>query len=429
MDAQQIQSLKPRLQKYLNGFRPCLGHSSSFRYLKAYVTGQLSDLHRKSIEPMANAAGLPPRSLQEFLSLLDWDEPAARDRLQRLVVRDHGSPDAIGLIDDTGHLKKGRKTPGVAYQYCGRTAKVDHCVVTVHLGYAVGDFHCLLDAELFLPQAWSDDPNRCRAAGVPAPSGHRPKWQIALDLLDRTRANGLHLGYLTFDEDYGKVPEFLFGLEDRGQRFVGEVSGTFAGFFLDPHDSPGHARHVMDLVRHSPRMTRQAWERFYVKQTTKGPVVWEVRRVPIYLVRDHRTYRWPLLFARNVLHPDETKYLIANVPDPTPTATLLAVAFSRWNVEQCFAEEKDQIGLSHFEVRNYRSLRRHLVISALSELFLATVQQEWGKKNGRHRLPGPHRRRGLYPGPMVRRVEKKGVPGPAGPDHHPHPAPVCPGHR
>jgi SRSO17 transposase len=104
---------------------------------------------------------MPPRTLQQFLSLLAWEQGAMRTKLQQLIAREHSSSHSIGLIDETGCPKKGEKTPGVHRQWCGATGKQDNCIVTVHLGYAVDDFHCLVDSELFLPESWSQDRARC----------------------------------------------------------------------------------------------------------------------------------------------------------------------------------------------------------------------------------------------------------------------------
>ena len=155
-------------------------------HLNTYVEGQLSKLDRKSVEPIALAAGVPPRTLQQFLNSLEWDQEQLIDTLQWRVARDHTSDRSIGLIDETSCPKKGDKTPGVQRQWCGATGKKDNCVTTVHLGYAVDDFHCLLDSELFLPESWAEDRPRCRAAHIPDEMVYRPKWQIALELYDRT---------------------------------------------------------------------------------------------------------------------------------------------------------------------------------------------------------------------------------------------------
>ncbi len=139
---------------------------------------------------MALAAGVPPRDLQEFLGAFKWNEDLTRNRLQEMVVREDAGPNAVGIIDETSDVKHGDKTPGVQRQWCGTRGKTEDCIVTVHLAYATGDFHCLVDGGLFLPESWSDDRPRCRAAGIPDAVVYRPKWKIALELDDRARGNG-----------------------------------------------------------------------------------------------------------------------------------------------------------------------------------------------------------------------------------------------
>ena len=421
MDAGQIQRLRPLLDKYLRQFDDSFGRIEPTERFRTYVTGQLSDLSRKSIEPMADAAGLPPRTLQHFLSRHEWDEDRMRNTLLHIVARDHAHPGSIGVIDETGHPKKGDKTPGVQRQWCGNTGKIDNCVVTVHLNYTGGDFHCLLENELFLPESWSKDRERCRAAGVPDEVVHRPKWQMALELWRHAVSRGVRLAWLTFDEAYGEVPEFLFTLDDAGQRYVGEVPSTFTGWIVKPsllhkeiHRGMGRPRkmprlkvkslpasHVHDLLRHSPNLRKIPWEKFHIKDTTKGPMVWEAKAIRFYLKREGLP-SWPhwLIIARNVLKPDEIKYFVSNAPEDVPLEGLLHVAFSRWHVERCFEDEKSELGMSHFEVRNYRSLRRHMILTAVSYLFLAQVHQTWrGKKSRTDGLPVAHGRGG--PGAVI----------------------------
>lgn len=414
MDARQIRQLEPMLNKYLRQFDDCFGRIEPVKRLKAYVTGQLSDLQRKSIEPMADAAGLPPRNLQQFLSLHQWDQMHMRDTLEQIVANEHQHPCSMGTFDETGHSKKGDKTPGVQRQWCGRSGKTDNCVVTVHLNYTAGGFHCLLDGELFLPESWSQDPDRCKAAGIPEQMTYHPKWQIALELWERAVANGIRFEWVGADEGYGKVPEFLFRLEDRGQRYVVEVPAIFTGWLVKPEllhkehhlhrkgrkrrfprlkaKSPS-ASSVKQLMLHSPVLRKIPWEKFYIKDTTKGPVVWEAKAARFYLKRDGLPSRahW-LIIARNVENPNEVKYFVSNASEGTPLEVLLHVGFSRWHVERCFEEEKSELGLSHFEVRNYTSLRRHLIITAVSHLFLAKTHELWrGKKPGVDGLPDSHR--------------------------------------
>ena len=419
MDADEIEALGPALDAYLSEFDDCFGRVEPRGHLRTYVRGQLSGLPRKSVEPIALAAGVVPRTLQQFLSDAKWRHGRMRDRLQQVVARDHAGPLAVGLIDETSHPKKGDRTPGVQRQWCGATGKVDNCVVTVHLCYAApGGFHAMLDGEPFLPADWSADRDRCAAAGIPGGVVHRPKWQVALGLLDRARANGVVLPWLTFDEGYGRATGFLHALDDRGQHYVAEVPTTFTGWCVrprllhrehHPEDRLGRPRTfprlaasarpasaVRDLLRHSSALTRQAWVRFHVTDTTKGPAVWEAKIVPLFLKRDELPTTRPhwLIVARNVLEPDVVKFFVSNAPAGTPPEVLLRVALGRWPVERCFQDTKTELGLDHFEGRTYDALVRHLAVTAVTFLFLAKVRLDrGGKKPGPDRVPGPGGRR------------------------------------
>ena len=134
-----------RFDQYMDHLAAGLGHADREAGLKGYCTGLMLPLSRKSVEPMALQARVAPRTLQEFLSWLQWEEDRLRDRLQAIVAVEHSGPHTIGVIDETSWVKKGDKTPGVQRQWCGAVGKTDNCVVTVHLGWAQEGFHCLLD--------------------------------------------------------------------------------------------------------------------------------------------------------------------------------------------------------------------------------------------------------------------------------------------
>jgi SRSO17 transposase len=225
MDAQQIRGLQPMLASFLKRFDDCFARKDTRAHLSVYVNGQLSDLPRKSVEPIALASDVPVRTLQEFLSQHRWQEDLARDRLLEIVAAEHAHPHSVGIIDETSFVKQGDKTPGVQRQYLGTVGKRENGIVTVHLAYAADDFHCLLDGELFLPESWACDPARCREAKIPEGMTYRPKTEIALELVDRARAKGIHFAWLTFDEWYGGKPAFLQALDQRRQPFVAEVRG------------------------------------------------------------------------------------------------------------------------------------------------------------------------------------------------------------
>ncbi len=416
MDAAQIESLGNRLDAFLKRFEEFFARRDTRAHFPVYVRGQLSDLPEKSVEPIALEAEVAPRTLQEFLTQLQWDHDGMRTRLQGIVATEHAGPHSIGLFDETSFTKKGDKTPGVQKQWCGRLGKTENCIVTVHLGLVCGDFHCLLDGDLYLPQSWADDRERCREAGIPDSVGYRAKWQIGLDLYDRAAANGVKFEWMTFDEGYGSKPGFLRGLDQRHQLYVGEVPRSFVGWLKAPrivhrafhrHGSRGRkvprlaagSRRVrrVDKLLNDPKLRDQPWQRWRVKDGTRGPFVWEVKHVMLYPKDANGLPGSPLhlVIARNVLDPKETKFFVSNAPPETCVSPLLLVAFSRCHIERCFEDSKSEVGLNHYEGRRYRGLQRHLVLSAVSYLFLAQTRQELrGEKSTAHRVdrvPNPHR--------------------------------------
>ena len=398
MTVDQIRSLQPELAALLETFRPYLGFASNFGHLLAYVVGLLADLKRKSIEPIALAAGAAVRTLQEFLSSLDWDHEAASDHLQRQVMDRHGCARAIGVLDACGHAKQGRMTPGVARQWCGETGKIDNCVVGQHLLYSdnhpTNPFNCTLASDLFLPEAWSKDRERCRKAHIPDEVIHRPKWRIALDQLQQAIANGVRFWFVTFDEDYGKVPAFWFALDAMGQQAIGEVPSNFRVFAKRPayrSQQKAHAsKRVDNLCRFSPLFRAQPWQRVTVKEATRGPIVWEVKVARVHLTDTSEKpsratdRQYTLLVARNV-ETGEIKYFISNAAASVPLNDLLTAAFARWHIELWFERAKQEAGLGAFEVRTYRSLLRHWFCSRLAMYFLAAQTQRLrGEKSGDH---------------------------------------------
>jgi SRSO17 transposase len=343
-----------------------------------------------------------------------------RDRLQQVIGREHHDEQSVLILDETYHAKKGDKTPGVQRQWCGTKGTTDNCLVTVHLVYVggTGTLRTLLDSELFLPEgSWSDDRERCRTAGIPDEVVYRPKWVIALEMLDRARSNGVGFGWLTFDAGYGMHSDFMTALDDRGVLYVGEVPAHLTGWTKPPpvmlkehaaRNGTGHPRtfprvkilpgdmhkprRVDTLAARSPVFTGQRWEKFHVKDDQGGAVVWEAKEGDFHLRRGGRhvgvpTWAHRLIVARNVL-TGEIKHFVSNAPMGVPLATLLKVAFTRWAVERCFQDAKGELGLGHFEVRTYRSLMRHMILTAVSFLFLArALEERRGEKSAPDDLP------------------------------------------
>jgi SRSO17 transposase len=410
MDAEQIRRLEPQLVDFLEGFADCFARRDTRAHFPVYVRGQLSELPRKSVEPMALAAGTSVRTLQEFLTHLTWDEDRMRQRVASVVALEHADDASIGIIDETGWVKKGEQTPGVQRQYCGSVGKQENSIVTVHLGYAAEDFHCLIDGDLFLPESWNADRERCRRAGIPDEVVYRPKTEIALELYDRAVQSGMRFEWLTFDEWYGGKPPFLRALVARGQKFVAEIPKDFTAWIKPPavttrpfhHRQRGRGRKVPRLVAGGPKaqtvehlaqshpaLAAQPWQTWRIKDTQKGPLVWHVKHMLIHIKDEQGLPEGPShLLVCTQPFTGEIKYFLSNAPVGTPLKKLLRVAFGRWRIERCFEDGKGEVGLDHWEGRRWLGLKRHLILTTVSYLFLAkTCQRLRGEKSGMDRLP------------------------------------------
>ena len=416
MEVKDIKAIGRTLKPFLSQFDDCFGRSEPRSNLETIVRGQLSSLERKSLEPIALAAGVAPRTLQDFVAAGNWDHELMRDQSQRIVATKHAHPRSIGLIDESGNPKKGNDTCGVYRQWCGNTGKIDNCVVGVHLGYTADDFQCLLDSDLFLPKEWAEDMGRRKKTKVPEDVVFQTKPEIALGQVKRALGNGIRFGSLTFDELYGRSRSFLDGLKELGQNFVGEIPCDFVGWTRKPKTlikptpaqtrKKGRKRHfprlsrkslpaceVRNLAKYSPVFTGQKWKKFRIKDGEKGPKVWEVKSAPFYRKEDEdglpkQTHT--LIVARNVLNPDEIKYFLANQSLLSPNITLeelLWVAFSRWPIERCFEIGKRNLGMDHFEMRQWAGIHRHFYISQLTQLFCGQVQQALREKNSTGTVP------------------------------------------
>jgi SRSO17 transposase len=378
---EELDGLGSALDDFLGPYLYCCGYTQTFGHLHTYCRGLLSDLKRKSAEPIALAAGCAVRTLQEFLRDHQWLHSQVRDQLQCAVgTALLGLPDDglgnVGLIDETSALKSGTKTPGVQRQYLGCVGKIDNGIVTVHLGVCKARYKTLIDAELFLPEDWANDRDRCQAAGIPEDMVYRPKSQIALEELDRAKANRVQLDWITFDEGYGKAPDFIRGLDDRKLLFVGEVPKSLSCLAVNGSgrrpDAQVKGQRADDVVRQSPAFLKQAWVKVQLSRQTVGAQIWEVKAAQVWQMQDKewsaRTY-W-LIWARNVATGEE-KYFLSNAPADAKLQTLVRVAFRRWNVEHTFRVGKSELGFTHYEGRNYTGLMRHQTLCLLMLTFVA----------------------------------------------------------
>ena len=402
MNAEQIASLEPRLASLLETFRDCFKRQKTFGYLRQYILGLMTDLNRKSIEPIALACGVAVRTLQEFLADFRWDHALAEDKIHHLVADRADEGGGIGIIDASGHPKRGNKTPGVHHQYCGENGKQDNCVVGQHLLYTDNDlvnpFSCMLCSDLYVPKAWTEDRVRCREAGIPADLEFRTKWQIAVAQIQRAIGNGVRFFWLVFDCDYGRVPKFWFALDRLGQQGVGEVPPNFSCWTRPPACHSGRAEHSSKRVAHvatySPVFTKQSWRTIRVKDTTRGSQVWKFKaaRVQLVAAKDpgHRGHSLPTdrrywLIVADHVRTGERKYIVSNASRGADPRKLLVIMLSRWHVEKWFERAKEETGLGAFEVRTYTGLMRHWLCARIAMYFLADETRRLrGEKSADH---------------------------------------------
>jgi len=401
MNYEQLASFEPALAEFLEKVRHCFKRDKTFAYLQTYMLGLMADLKRKSIEPIALASGVAVRTLQEFLAFFRWDHQRVDKTLIREVVeRQHGKG-SIGVLDASAHAKQGKYTPGVQRQWCGETGKRDNCVIGQHLLYTDNDaknpFSCIVASDLYLPKSWDEDRDRCRRAGIPDELAYRPTWQIGIEQIERVMSEGLRFDYVTFDEEYGKVPAFIYELDRLGQKAIGEVPANFRVWVRRPactsHRAEHASRRVDNIVKHSPTLYGQSWQDRVIKETTRGRCLWQVKSAQVYFVKhkDGKAYypvptdRTYWLIVANNARTGEIKYFISNAPAKESLKTLLDIAFCRWHVEKWFGRAKQECGFGAFEVRTYTSLIRHWLASRLAMYFLADQTHRLrGEKSADH---------------------------------------------
>jgi SRSO17 transposase len=377
MTEHEIKQIGPEFSKYLRTYRCCFLQQRSRTHFDNYCRGLLSDLPRKSVEPLALASGTAVRTLQEFLTTTQWDHPSAYDLHQQTILT-HLEATArealgrIGIFDETSCVKKGDKTPGVQRQWCGAVGKKENCIVTVHTAVVQGRFKALLDADLYLPQSWAENRKRCQEAGIPDEVGYRSKWRIALEQLTRLARHGLRLDWLTFDEGYGSKVPFLRSLHAAGQRYVAEVPKSFS-----VRTKWGKESQRADQVLVAEET--DSWRRFRLTRQSVNDALWRAKSMQVWTAG-----RWHRLVVAINETTGEVKYFVSNAMQ-VGLLRLLQVAFTRWNVEHVFRVAKQETGLMHYEGRDYQGLTRHLVLGLIVMGFVSIqTARKREKKSASH---------------------------------------------
>jgi SRSO17 transposase len=317
-----------------------------------------------------------------------------RDAHRQEVLAGLGQEDAVLAIDESGFIKKGDKSAGVARQYCGASGKIDNCQVGVFLSWQTAKGHALIDRALYLPQAWTDDPARCRAAGIPEDVTFATKPELARRLVERALEAGARPAWVAADSVYGADRKLRLFLEARHQPYVLAVSSPQSvGVELTP-------QRVKTLAAQGPA---EGWRRLTVGRGAKGPRRFEWAAVPINHPYDPRRWQRWVLLRRSCSEPQDLAFYLAFGPAGTPLEALARVAGRRWAIEEAFAQGKGEVGLDQYEVRSWVGWHRHmtLALAALALLALTRARLFGRAASARPTMAAFKKSRGLGPAVAV----------------------------
>jgi len=336
----------------------------------AYLRGLLGNVGRKNGWQLAEHAGeRTPDGMQRLLATADWDPDRVRDDLRAYVVERLGDVGAVLVVDETGFLKKGTTSVGVQRQYSGTAGKVDNCQLGVFLAYASPRGRAFIDRELYLPECWTDDPARCRAARVPEQVGFRTKPQLAQLMLARALDAGVPASWVTADEVYGGSPTLRQWLEGRGVSYVLAVKCTQPLAISGP-DGPVRAT-AEQLAAAVPA---EQWVTASAGQGAKGRRLYDWTRSQLATPVTSEMARW--LLVRRSRRDGELAFYACSGPAGTSLVGLVRVAGTRWAVEEGFEQAKGEVGLDHYEVRKWPGWYRHITLALLAHAFLAVTRAQ-----------------------------------------------------
>lgn len=339
----------------------------------AYVRGLLADEERKNSWTLSERAGqTTPDAMQRLLSTTDWDPDGVRDDLLRYVSEHLGSNEGILVVDETGFLKKGTRSAGVARQYSGTAGRIENAQIGVFLTYTAPAGRTFLDRELYLPKSWTDDRDRCESAGIPAGRTFATKPQLAATMIERTLQAGVPAKWVTADAVYGQHSGLRRTLESRGMHYVLAVPTSQ---HVISKTGPIGTEHRADELIAS--LSGRAWRTRSAGAGAKGQRRYCWARARINGPQDGHAEHW-LLARRSLADPDDLAYYICHTPQRASMAEMVRVAGARWAIEETFQTAKGETGLDHYQVRQYTGWYRHITLSMLAHAFLTVTRSKKG---------------------------------------------------
>ncbi|HEY5091118.1 MAG TPA: IS701 family transposase [Polyangia bacterium] len=359
-----LSALKSRLA-------PVFGRREVRASAGAFIDGLLSGISRKTGWLLAEQAGLDrPYRMQSLLGRSSWNADVLRDLVRAEVIGSLGDPRGVLVVDETGFLKKGTHSVGVARQYSGTAGRVENCQVGVFLGYASPLGQALIDRRLYLPDAWAADEARRRQGRVPAPVTFATKPQIACDLIAAALDAGAPCAWVLADALYGSDSRLRRMLEARGQAYVLAVRSNHTLRMLT---ATGLLQ--TDPAQLADALPGAAWAAHAAGEGSKGPRLYEWARIALPWTVDEGFERW-LLIRRSRRDGQDFAYYLVFAPAGTSLAELAGAAGLRWTIEECFQRAKEELGLDHCEARSWHGWHRHMTLCMATLAFLAGLSAQ-----------------------------------------------------
>ena len=331
--------------------------------VREYVSGLVAGLERKNGWTLAERAGeAGPDGMQRLLRRADWDTGGVRDDVRDYVVEQLGDPGGVLIADETGFIKKGTKSAGVQRQYSGTAGRTENCQVGVFLAYASVHGHALIDRELYLPQSWADDRDRCQAAGIPPEVEFTTKPRQAQAMISRAIEAGVPFSWFTADEAYGQAKYLQAWLEERDVFYVLAIRRS------DTLTTASGEQRADALIAAAPA---RGWQRLSTGLGAHGLREFKWARIPVRATARRPGRGHWLLARRSLSDPTDIAYYACYGPRRSSTADLAWTAGSRWHIEECFQQAKGETGLDHYQVRTWRAWYAHITLSMLALAWLA----------------------------------------------------------
>jgi SRSO17 transposase len=406
LTSRDVESMADELLTYHRLMAPSFQRREQRRWSLFYLCGQLSNLERKTSEPMIlNLKGANPnavRALNQFLGEGTWNAHHILRRHQELVGQSLGDPEGVVILDGSGFPKQGQHSAGVARQYCDALGKVANCQEGVFAVYTSPRGTAFVDCRLYLHGTWFEHEARERwqKCRIPEQVAFQTEPELALEMLQELVGPGvLPFHWVMADAHFGQNPAFLDGVAALGKWYLAEVPADTRVWLRTPAVEPpgrgplGRPRTRPRVALHAPRphevrqlvtcLPRRAWKRYFIKEGSQGPMVAEFAFLRVTSVRDRLPgSRIWLIFRRGLGAEPELKFYFSNAPASTPTREFAQLSGWRWPIETTLEEGKGEVGMDQYEVRTWCGWYHQMVQSFMAHYFLMRLRLQFKKSPG-----------------------------------------------